>query len=159
MQASGEFSSPLFNKFSRAFAMAAQAMWRTRPAAGFSVLDARDLEQMRIVSFVDESEALPGVLLHVEHERFDFIPAGFHRATRAACTVQFRFDLGEIDHGRLHHVSNFGTLAQFRLFCKCSCNLWKTCDSREASVVNLKLLSFRRESSLGISNSKTALES
>jgi hypothetical protein len=32
--------------------------------------------------------------------------------------------LGLVDHGRLHQVSNFGTVAQFRLFCKCSCNLW-----------------------------------
>src|ERR1700732_3953308 len=84
---------------------------------------------MRIVRLVDEGEALPGMPLHVEHERFDFIPAGLHRKTRAARSIQLGLHLAAIDHGRLHLVSNSSTLAQFRLFCKCSCNLWRTCDS------------------------------
>ena len=71
----------------------------------------RPLEQMRIVRLVDQGEALPGVLLHVEHERFDFMSAGFDRATRAARSIQLGLHVGGIDHGRLHHVSNFGTLA------------------------------------------------
>src|SRR5882724_6296092 len=116
-------------QISRAFAMAAPAIRQTRSAAGFLVLGARGLEQMRIVRLVDESEALPGVLPHVEHERFDFVPASLHRKTRAACAIQFGLHLSEVDHGRLHHVSNFDTVAQFLLFCKCSCYLWKTCDT------------------------------
>jgi hypothetical protein len=47
------------------------------------------MEEMRIVTVVHQRDALPGVVLHVEHQRLDFGPGGFHRDARATGAIEF----------------------------------------------------------------------
>ena len=91
--------------------------------------DVRPLEQMRIVGVVDQRDALPGVVLHVEHQRLDLASRGLDGDTHPAGAAQLGLHVTQIDHGGLLRAwRKLGlngslmadTLAQFRLFCKCS---------------------------------------
>ena len=60
--------------------------------------DARLLEQVRIVSVVDQCDALPGVVLHVEHQRLDLASGQFDRDPRPTGAAQLRLYVTKIDH-------------------------------------------------------------
>src|SRR2546421_6186199 len=79
-------------------------------------------EQVRIVALVDEREPVPGVALHVEHQRLDLALGLLGGEARSPRATQFGLHLAQIDHGRGLRRLLADTLAQFRLFCKCSCN-------------------------------------
>jgi hypothetical protein len=78
---------------------------------------------VRVVALVnqgiDECDALPGVVLHIEHQRLDFALGCLDGDTRTAGAIKFGLDLLKIDHGGLRGI-NEAKLTEFRAFCKCS---------------------------------------
>ena len=60
------------------------------------------LEEMGIVALVDQSidqrDALPGVVLQIEHERLDLVAGSFRRKTRTPRAAELRLHLLKIDH-------------------------------------------------------------